>query len=165
MESDDSSNPDRRPLLIITSVIFLVILSSYGQSVIRQIELLGWEETEGTVTTYDPYNQTFWYNYSVGGTEYSEWRSSFSWDEQATSFAPVNKYQANLFTNRNTGDACTKNILLTLHSNQIAHVHIHSPNASNNTFPSRLRTIRTPHRILHRRTCGLQACGLQVHLA
>ena len=64
MESDDSSNPDRRPLLIITSVIFLVILSSYGQSVIRQIELLGWEEIEGTVTTYDPYNQTFRYNYS-----------------------------------------------------------------------------------------------------
>ena len=77
------SEPEKKtklPIYGFATIILLFILFPHAQNIIRQIELSDWEKTEGTVTTYEPYNYTFRYNYSVEGIEYTEWRYSFSWD-------------------------------------------------------------------------------------
>ncbi|MEC7706509.1 MAG: hypothetical protein VX723_00955, partial [Candidatus Thermoplasmatota archaeon] len=88
MESEPEPK-SKLPIIGIVSVLFVVVLFPFGQNIIRQIELSDWENTEGNVTIYEPYNYTFKYNYSVDGIEYTEWRYSFSWDtEPPTSERP-----------------------------------------------------------------------------
>ena len=70
MESEPEPK-SKLPIIGIVSVLFVVVLFSLGQNVIRHIELERWDTTEGTVTIYEPYNHTFWYNYSVDGIEYT----------------------------------------------------------------------------------------------
>ncbi len=86
------SEPEKKsklPILVIATIMLLFTLFPHAQNVIRQIELSDWKQAEGTVTIYEPFNDTFRYNYSVEGIEYTEWRYSFSWDTVSNSEGPL----------------------------------------------------------------------------
>ncbi len=126
MESEPEPK-SKLPIIGIVSVLFVVVLFSLGQNVIRHIELESWDTTEGTVTIYEPYNHTFWYNYSVDGIEYTEWRHSFSWDDQPSILEVINSDDIRVLTSEYY---CTETTSFSLTSGQTAYIHIRSTNNS-----------------------------------
>ena len=129
-------------LLLIGMVTFvlLALLFPAGQNIIRQIELSDWENTEGNVTIYEPYNYTFKYNYSVDGIEYTEWRYSFSWDtEPPTSERPYFEEYTGPETKTQLIDTsmeyCVKTLTFTIEPGAYADVRVLS---WNDTFATSL---------------------------
>ena len=112
------------PLVALVTLFLLAILFPHGQNVIRHIELAGWEETEGTAT-YNSSSRTFWYNYTVGESEYTEWRHTFSWDDQPSFLEPISSDEIRVVTSENS---CTKSISFSLTSGQTAYIPIRSTN-------------------------------------
>jgi len=137
------SEPEKKsklPILVIATTILLVSLFPHAQNVIRQIELSDWEQTEGTVTIYEPYNYTFRYNYSVDGIEYTEWRHSFSWDtEPPTSERPYFEEYTGPETKTQLIDTsreyCVKTLTFTIEPGAYAEVLVLS---QNDTFAASL---------------------------
>ena len=128
------SGPEKKsklPILVIATTILLVSLFPHAQNVIRQIELSDWEQAEGTVTIYEPFNDTFRYNYSVDGIEYTEWRYSFSWDTVSNSEGPlfeeytesISKNTLRIYTNTQT---CVKTHSFTLERGAVASIFVTS---------------------------------------
>lgn len=128
------SEPEKKsklPILVIATTILLVSLFPHAQNVIRQIELSDWEQAEGTVTIYEPFNDTFRYNYSVEGIEYTEWRYSFSWNTVSNSEGPLfEEYTESISRNTlqiNTNtQTCVKTHSFTLERGAVASISVTS---------------------------------------
>ena len=128
------SEPEKKsklPILVIATTILLVSLFPHAQNVIRHIELSDWEQAEGTVTIYEPFNDTFRYTYSVDGIEYTEWRYSFSWDTVSNSEGPlfeeytesISRNTLQIHTNTQT---CVKTHSFTLERGAVASIFVTS---------------------------------------
>ena len=92
------------------------------------------------MTIYEPFNDTFRYNYSVDGIEYTEWRYSFSWDTETpkfrrTIFRRIHRTRTKTQDNRYKHRILHKTLTFTIEPYAYAEVLVHS---QNDTFAASL---------------------------